>query len=504
VFSLLAAAAMLILATDTPDEVYRRAALDLAERVPPEKRRVTRYLSLHAVPADERWKFVQALDFAVNSVSFRSQIVHPALVDADRLLYRVDLQSLGWDIESRRARIARLKLSGVDFKLAGEAERLFADVWEAFARDDPYFKVSQVDGKGKLVRGWLEPVLEERTRRETYSSSFILRADWLLPRLLLEKQQGGYYSAVLMLPGNEADLYRYVGVDSKFVDRDPQLKVGGATLGPSIVALHNRELQLRPNLYGYDEKAFWVTFDVLNDADKARNVLETFGGKIKHDGREVIFTLPNGLHAYSLFDGAGKQVAVVPQAIALDMRPKSLSRDRNVLNAIACISCHGPVAGIQPFVDPVRKGILDAEIGLAVVTNDKRRFVEVTEDLEAYYRLAEKGGIERDVTRQQESYARRVLAVNELDPKTNAERVMDWFNRYIHDLVTPEMAAADMGLPVAEARALWRTSGNSQLVALSGSGSPAIRRAGWEGGAYGVAMREQTFYWESTVNVGGK
>jgi hypothetical protein len=510
---LLAAALVLVLADDeptTPDGVYKLAALDLAERVPPEKRRVTRYLSLHAVPPAERPKFLQSLVFALNSTSFRSQLAKPLVLGDDRLLVRVDLEALGWDRESRAARRARLKLSGVDFKLSGEAERLFDDVWESFVAKDPYWKVSQEQG-GKFVRGWLDPVVEEATRNLGQSASFILSAQWLLPRLLVEEAQGGFYSTLLMFPPDEADFYKGFGIDIKLVDRDPQLKVGGAVL-QSVVALHNRELQLIPNPYGYDVKFFWRTFDVLNDAERRKNVLETYGGQIQHDGRETIFSLPNGLHGYQLYDAKGKQVSVVPQAIALDMRRDAPNRDRNVLNAIACISCHGPVAGTQPFVDVVRASVLDPAVKLIAESNDKRKLADFTASLEDYYRLAEKGGIERDVVMQQESYARRVEAINDLDPGTNSERLVGWYDRYVWDLVTPEQAAREMGLAPERARAVWKAYARpkpgpvagdrlvSQLAVLS-AGHP-IRRAAWER-AFADAMRSQVHPWEKSVTVGG-
>ena len=144
-------------APPTPDEVYQAAALDLAERVPPDRRRVIRYLSLQAVPLEERPKFLQSLVFALNCVSFRSQIVQPVVIGEDRLLVRIDLEALGWDRESRIARRARLALSGVTFTFKTTAEEArFLDIWESFVQLDPYWKVSQVDAKGVASRGWLD------------------------------------------------------------------------------------------------------------------------------------------------------------------------------------------------------------------------------------------------------------------------------------------------------------------------------------------------------------
>jgi hypothetical protein len=493
---LLAIACALLLAAGpatTPDAIYKLAARDLLERVPPERRKTTRYLSLHAVPEAERAKFYQSLVFALNSVSFRTQIGRPLVLGDDRLLVRIDLESLGWDFQSRVARRARLALSGVKFDFKGDAaaENRFLDIWEDFVARDPYWKVTAPNAKGVVLRGWLDPVAEQAARDLSGSSSFILRADWLMPRLLVEKDQGGFYSQILMFPAREGDLYKFFGIDINLVDRENQLKQGGAVL-ESVVALHNRELQLIPSLYGYDERFIWRTFDVLADDKVEKNVLETFGGALKHDGREIIGTLPNGLHWYYLADAAGRQVSVVPQAIALDMRrdPFGSIRDRSVVNAYKCIACHGPTAGTQPFDDVVSKAIVDPRIALAVVAKDKRKVADRTQALEDYYL----SGLAKHVARQQSSYADRVVACNDLDAEANAERLIAYYDRYVWDLVTPQQAAAEIGYPPDQATGIFRNSGNSQLAVLS-TGQP-LRRAAWEQ-VFGEAMRSVVHPWES-------
>ena len=453
-----------LVGTSSPDAVYKLAALDLAERVPPDKRQTTRYLSLHAVPEADRPDFLKALVFTLNSVSFRSRIIQPVVVGGEQLLVRVDLEAFAWDRNSRTARRDRLAQSGVKFSFPDAvSEQRFLDIWEDFVASDPYFKVTQVNAAGKHVRGWLDPVVEAATRKLSQSSSFILRADWLLPRLLIEKDQGGFYSQTLMFPANETDLYKYFGVDINLVDRENQLKAGGAVL-ESIVALHNRELQQIPSLYGWDEKFIWRTFDFAKDDEAAKNVLESFGGTAVHDGRELIGSLPNGLHWYYLSDAKGTQVAVVPQAIAFDMRNKEKQpiRDRNVVNSYKCIGCHGPVSGTYPFDDVVGKSILDPAIALAVISKDKEKAADRTAALEDYY-LSD---LSRKITRQQNSYADRILACNDLTPEVNTEHLIGTIDHYTWDLVTLEQAAREMGLTVDQSKPLLRVAGNSQLVVL--------------------------------------
>jgi hypothetical protein len=122
-----------------------------------------------------------------------------------------------------------------------------------------------------------------------------------------------------LLPPTEKDLYKRF-TDLKTIDRE-NLKRGAVTV-ESIVALGNvREVQEIPGLFGYDVRFVWRTFDFIHDAEAPRppqDPYETLGGTARHDGREIIGTLPNGLHWYYLCDGGtgkddGKQVNVVPQ-----------------------------------------------------------------------------------------------------------------------------------------------------------------------------------------------
>jgi len=479
-----------MIAGQTPDDVYKQAALDLAEKVSPGKRRVTRYLSLHAVPENQRAEFTRILTFALNSTSFRGQFAKPLPIAGTPLL-RIDLEALGWDRDSRIARRSRLEQSGVKFAFKDvAAENKFLDPWEEFAAADVYFKVTQVTA-GIPSRGWIDPVVEEVTRKLSNSSNLLLRADWLLPKLLTEKEQGGYYSALLMFPPNETDLYKLFGVDIAFVDRENQLKQGGAVL-ESVVALHNRELQQIPSLFGYDERFIWRTFDFAVDDVGDKSVLESFAGTVKHDGREIIGSLPNGLHWYYLADAVGKQVAVVPQAIALDMRTDNFGaiKDRNVINAYKCISCHGPVSGTYPFDDVVGKAIVTPEIALAVIAKDKKKVADRQQAIEEYY-LSDLG---KKISRQQESYGARVKACNGVEPGPNSEQLISWIDRYVWGLVSLEQAAREMGRDVPAAVGILRASGNPQLIVLS-AGQP-IRRAAFEK-AWVDAMRAVVYPWES-------
>lgn len=511
----------------SPNEVHGLAAADLFTNVPAHKRRVTRYLALSAVwrgdQGLDRSRFIQANDYGLNHVHFRSGIIRSrflggsaesadlAILGDDQLLIRVDLQSLGWDRPARLARLEELERRGVKFKFKDAAERnRFLDPWEDFARSDPYFKANEFNAKGEFVRGWLDPAVVNRVRKETYSESFIVRADWLLPRLLTEKDRGGFYSELLMLPATEADLYKAFLVPIDAIERADQLRFGGA-VATSIVAFRNRGLELLPSPYGAGARYIWRTYDFLKDDVKEKNIYDSLAGTLQHDGREVIGSLPNGLQWYMLFDGKGKQVEVVPQNIALDMRRGTPDRDRSVVNAVKCISCHD--LGINKYTDLVGPTIAGKREGVGlfpftrdVYAADKAEAVAAREaSVLDYYRVAVEGGLEREVNRHQESFAEAAKAVNDLPPEDSARAVLSWFDSYVHDLVSLPQAAAEMGLTVEAARgALIRTDtvrASSALRMLAG-GQP-ISRSQWEAN-FGSAMRALRYPWDGPANVNVK
>lgn len=478
------------LLAQTPAELHSAALLDLVQRVPPERQRDTRYVSLHAAPSGpERESLYKSLVFALNSTSFRANISTPSRIYSG-VLVRVSLSSLAWDIGARRSRIARLKEQGVD--IAGFSE----DLWEEIVKAEPYFFTSTLYPDGKPSRGWLDPAVDGELRKRTYASKAIARADWLVPRLLREPQDNGVYSQALLLPPKEEDLYKAFGVNSKLVDSDPQLRAGGAVL-VSPVALHNRELQVIPSLYGWDEKFIWRTFDFAVDATGDKSVIERLAGTVKHDGREIIGTLPNGGHWYYLSNGAGAQVNVVPQTIAIDQRPAIFNRikDRSVYNAWKCVSCHSESGGgIQQFDDVISRASLFPGIGFGVFAYDKNKGTQLLEVLDDYYLP----GLPGKIARQNTSYAEWLKRVNGLKPQENGIAIEQAVDGYTLELVTPEAAALEMGADFDAAKIQWKASGNPYDILLY-SGQP-IRRAAWEQQGFQKAMRATVWPWERSKN----
>jgi hypothetical protein len=476
--------------TYTPNDMFKAAHVDQTTQVPPEKRVVVRYLDFHAYPDNERDQAIRAMKFALNSTSLKTNFVTPVMIHNNTIM-RIDLEDLGWDKKSRQDKLTILEKFGVKFDLDNtEKKRIFLDIWETFVLADKFFAVSTPDAKGNVQRGWLDPIIEAEARNISYSSKFILRADWLISRLLLEKQFGGFYSDLLFFPAKEADLYKAFGANIDFVDSNNQLRQGGAVL-KSIVALNNRELQLIPSYFGFDEKFIWRTFDINKAGEENKSVIQAFGGTVKHDGREIIGSLPNGLHWYYLADAAGNQVAEVPPDIAQDKRQGPINvRERRVINAYKCISCHGEANGTYPFQDVVLKAIKNPDIALTVISKDKDKALAIKQVLEEYYNSK----LGKTIVRQQESYSARVKECNGLESSENSEALVDFIERYIYETVGPQQAANEMGVTLDEAKLYWKNSGNAVAsFLLTGEEVP---RADWEN-AFRDVMRSIVYPWEN-------
>jgi hypothetical protein len=480
--------------TYTPDDVYKVGIKDLTTRVPPEKRPYVRYLDFHVfsdVPAQgERYSdrdvAINAMVFELNSTTFKTDFVRPVMI-ANRTLMRIDLQDLKWDKVYRAERIAKLAKIGVKFADAEKPE--FIDIWESFARADVFFAIDYTDKYGKFLRGWLDPVVEAEARNLTHSSKFILRADWLIPRLLVERKFRGFYSDIMLFPNKEADLYKAMGADFDFFG-DNLLKSGGAILGNSIVAQNNRELQLVPGAFGYDERFIWLTFDFNETGKENKSVIHSLAGTAKHDGREIIGSLPNGLHWYYLSAGDGNQVADVPPDIAQDKRQGPLAiRDRRVINAYKCISCHGEANGTYPFKDVIFQSMQNEKMAAFVVSKDKDKAALTKEALEEYYNSR----LGKAIARQQKSYVERVKACNGLESPENSEQLVLLIESYTFDAVSPERAAAEMGVPLSTAKVYWKRAGNPIATFLYGGES--VPRGDWEA-AFADVMRAIPNPWE--------
>lgn len=466
--------------------------------VPPEQRPYTRYLSMHAVPEEDRAGFLTALKFVLNGASIRGEFHLPRPIAGGRLL-RLNLRELGWDRFSREVELEKLDKLGVKsltFK-SDRDKQFYIDLWETFGFSEPFFVA---DGQYGVPhrRGWIDPRIAAEARREALTEKLVISASWLLPRLLLEDADGGFYSRALILPPKEEDLYKRLGVSLQFADLDPRGKHGAAVIR-SVVAYRPREIQFLASSTGYDQHYLTRTRD-FNSGDRAeKDVRESPAGTSKHDASEILFSLMNGLQGGYLANGRGEQQTFAPQQVAEDQRESDPhiyhSPTKTVFNYGKCTDCHLENRSLLGFDDNTIRLIVPPRLdtGYVVLDKDPKKAALETVRIEEFYR----SGLREKIELYRTSYENRVKSLTgmgSLEASRLMLRAYDAFTpAYASVLVTPEQAAREMAVAPEGARALWKASGENQLNFLA-AGQP-ITRQRWEQ-TLGAGLRKDVYSWD--------
>jgi mono/diheme cytochrome c family protein len=274
--------------------------------LPERDRRFTRYFTItHLANAglskDELQTYRLALAKLVNSLSWNKEIKHPLSVDEARTVLRLDIRDYSWN-ERLWSRL-----------LAAYPYRLLPDTAEARAL------LEAAAGQLSFVRG-----------------------DWFVAAA----SRPPLYHDLLQLPQQERTLEEQLHISLREDIR--QERVARAAFNGSGVSRNNRLLERHASPYG----AYWRSYDFSSNLGR-RNLFEHPLGPgpdpdFEHDGGEVIFNLPNGLHAFLLVDGRGRRIDKAPVGIVSDPRRP----DRAVETAVSCMTCHS--RGLIPKADQVR------------------------------------------------------------------------------------------------------------------------------------------------------
>jgi hypothetical protein len=135
----------------------------------------------------------------------------------------------------------------------------------------------------------------------------------------------------------------------------------------SGVSKHNRLVEWQMTGYG----GFWKSYDFASSSGSSDLFAHPTGPAWGQDktgfipaGGEIIFNLPNRLHAYMLVNGAGKRIDKAPVEIVADGNNQ---HDPAIVTGISCMGCHSE--GIKPVPDDeVRRHI---EAGSKAYTPDE-------------------------------------------------------------------------------------------------------------------------------------
>ncbi len=303
----------------TQPEVYAAILADLGT-MDRRTRRFQRYFTLthlhNAGLSDEELQtYRNALAKLVNSLSWGSQIKNPVPVDASRTVLRIDLRWYVWD----------------------------AAIWNRILQEYPY--------------GLLDDSVSARAVSVgTLAKQPLVRADWFVATA----SRAPLYYDVLRLPASLAELEKLIRVDA--AENIRQERVARIGFNGSGISRFNRILERHDSAQGM----YWRTYDfdeppanlvqrIENGLLPDRRNIFAFplgpGGlaenPFQHIGGEAIFALPNGLHAYVLYNANDARLNKGPINVVSDARRP----DRAVESGVSCMGCH--TTGILPKADQV-------------------------------------------------------------------------------------------------------------------------------------------------------
>lgn len=338
-----------------------------------------------------------ALIKTLNSLSTEVGIVVPEPIDADGVVYRIDLRDLGWDQPAEVGGVA------------------FDDKWEAIIAASPYaveLEGDDADG-AKLAAQTAVPVL-------------------LLDALIDAATVGDLYYELVGIGANAFDLFAQLGID--FADVDVRAGTDSSRMSRQDTIVQRFE---QGNFQGF----YWSRFDVA-DATAGQTI---FSNPLDFPADVIssMYTLPNGLMAYALFDAAGARIAET------DILVDQFQRDGLVRNSISCSGCHA--AGVNPVTDEVRAYVQANRLDF-----DADTFDDVQETFVPQPELDDV--IQRDNDLYQAALARAGLAAA-------GDPVSAVYQRFDGE-VTLAIAAGELGVT---ADVLERN-----LLTLSNDGDPAL------------------------------
>lgn len=428
----------------TPASELQAAMADL-RGLPPDVRRDVRYLSLYNLEPALWSEASGVVSFVLNSLSRSATIVRPQPVPG--------------------AGGRLLRWSPVDYGLE-------ANVYESLAGEDPYWHlrtkvIDPASGPAKgttksAVRevytdgGWLDLATAAELRSQSGSGGALLRADFFIARAATTAN-GGYYYRFAGVPENEAEFFELLGLDLAVINR---LEAnGGANLLRSGVTHKLRRIARRQGPLG----GAWQTYDVERntaDRDPIRNPFS-----FRFDAGEHIAAKANGLHLFALYDRQGRRQESVPDRIAKD--GSDPLGDGIIVPLVSCVRCHVE-DGLRPFGND-QKRLLAGNVELyAERPADARRLAAFYED-----------DLDKQLRRDREDYAAAVAAATGgSDAAQVAVALAELYRNYADELVTPEQAARELGVPPDELACRLTAAIDPVILALCEG--LAVQRGQWE------------------------
>lgn len=302
------------------------AVRDHLAKTPSQDRPFQRYFTLTHLHNNKALKDADlrlaraGLSKVINSLHWQNAIVIPEPIDADQIVFAIDIRKLDWDRHDLWNEVLKLYPYGLkhDRDPDPAVQELAREVYERSGTDIPY-----------------------------------VRGDWFLAWAT----RPPLYHALLRLPHSAAELEKQlkVNIPENFM-QDRLVRAGFASSG---VSGQNRLVERHDSPYG----AYWKSYDFKSNEKEGNLFRYPLGPDFvnnpyerqafKHDGGEVIFNLPNGLQAYLLVDGNDRRIDEGPIEVVSDSL--KTSGTAKIVNGLSCLACHGH--GMKSdFKDTVRDG----------------------------------------------------------------------------------------------------------------------------------------------------
>lgn len=234
--------------------------------------------------------------------------------------------------------------------------------------------VSVVDQKKSIYRfdlrtfeldrfNWLQVEAKDRinlvsktNKGKTIQLIVSTRKPWLHVRTFIETvtlNSQIYYDA-LGIPHNFEALTEKLDVEYDQDLQDLRASLIGTNQSP-LTTQKNRLLSRHDSFDGF----FWTTYDIAPGGDNLFKDPLLFATRSKRvfdfDASEVIFSLPNGLMGFALFNAKGQLQNEAPVEIVRDYQSPVFPAP-TIVNPVSCFRCHG--GGILETKDEIRQHVI--------------------------------------------------------------------------------------------------------------------------------------------------
>jgi serine/threonine-protein kinase len=327
-----------------------------------------------------------ALALAINHLSEERELVKPQPIDDRKLVYYVDIRTLGWDKQPH-------VMMRQDQESEPNSTRTGLDLFDLALLEYPY-SIIRTDSPAlqALVAEFIEPA--GLVRPIPY-----VRADWFASRAT----QSPLYEDFLQLPFHLKLLERRLGVRYDDNIRNGRVIRGGKV--SSGVSRNNRIVERHP---ADNTDFYWASYDFRTSSglenmfknpvrlnkhrETTANTLDTRGEALNPAGGEFIWALKNGLQAYYVADGPGNRIEAAPTDIVVDKH----ASDKTVRNGLACMRCHEK--GMQDVGDDVSPALgklrnsnnFDLTFAKSLYPGEDALKVQVEKDRGIYYSALKK------------------------------------------------------------------------------------------------------------------